>query len=279
MGDPGWLRQILMNLVGNALKFTERGGVTVQVSRQESNGAFHSLHFMIADTGIGVPADKQGKIFAPFEQVDGSTTRRYGGTGLGLAISVKLVELMKGSIWIESPWTSEWRAEGGPGSAFHFTAQVAAGSPRVRVLEAAALEGPAVLVVDDNVTNRLILSENLSNWGMKPCCASSGKAAMAALAAAQKHAKPFGLVVLDGQMPEMDGFTVAEIIRKHPEYASTRIVMLTSSGVRGDGARCAKLDIQGYLLKPANASELFVTICTVMGTGQWRLAGGLKLGI
>ena len=265
IGDPGRLRQILMNLVGNALKFTEKGGVTVQISRQETTG-FQSLHFMIADTGIGVPADKQGKIFTPFEQADGSTTRRYGGTGLGLAISVKLVELMKGRMWIESPWISEWRAEGGPGSAFHFTAQLEAGTQRISGLEPVALEGLAVLVVDDNLTSRLILTETFSNWGMKPCCADSGKAALAALAVAQGDAQPFGLVVLDGQMPEMDGFTTAETIRQHPEYAPTRIVMLTSYGSPGDGARCAELDIEGYLLKPAKSSELFVAICTVMGT-------------
>ena len=266
IGDPGRLRQILLNLVGNALKFTDRGGVTVQVSRQESDGAFHTLHFMIADTGIGVPADKQAHIFAPFEQADGSITRRYGGTGLGLAISVKLVKLMQGNIWIESPWTSEWRTEGGPGSAFHFTTQLEAGTRRVPVLEPAALEGLAVLVVDDNRTNRFILTETLSNWGMKPCGADSGKVALAALAAAHKDGKPFGLVVLDGEMPELDGFTTAEVIRQHAEYAATRIVMLTSSGNRGDAARCAKLDIQGYLHKPAKSSELFVAICTIMGT-------------
>ena len=271
IGDPGRLRQILMNLVGNALKFTERGGVTVQVSRQETAGL--TLHFMIADTGIGVPADKQAKIFTPFEQADGSTTRRYGGTGLGLAISVKLVELMKGRIWIESPWISDWRTEGGPGSAFHFTAQLEAGTQRVSCPEPVALEGLAVLVVDDNLTSRLILTETLSNWGMKPSCADSGKAALAALAAAHRDAQPFGLVVLDGQMPEMDGFTTAETIRRHPEYAATRIVMLTSYGSPGDGARCVKLDIEGYLLKPAKSSELFIAICTVMGTKSEARAG------
>jgi signal transduction histidine kinase/CheY-like chemotaxis protein len=265
IGDPGRLRQILMNLVGNAVKFTESGGVTVQISRQETTESY-TLRFVIADTGIGVPADKQAKIFAPFEQADGSTTRRYGGTGLGLAISVKLVELMKGSIWIESPWISDWRVEGGPGSAFHFTAQLEAGTRRVSVLEPGSFEGLAVLVVDDNLTNRLILRETLSRWGMKPVCADSGKAALAALACAQKDSKRFALVVLDRQMPGMDGFTTAEAIRQQPEYAATKIIMLTSSGSPGDGERCAKLDIQGYLLKPAKSSELFAAICTVMGT-------------
>jgi PAS domain S-box-containing protein len=270
IGDPGRVRQILMNLVGNALKFTEKGGVTVQVSLGESSGSSHTLHFMVADTGIGVPADKHEKIFAPFEQADGSTTRRYGGTGLGLAISVKLVELMQGRIWIESPWNSAWRAEGGPGSAFHFTAQFEAGKERVQVqiLEPAVLEGLAVLVVDDNRTNRLILSELLSNWGLKPCCVDSGRAALVALTEAYRNSAPFGLIVLDGHMPGMDGFTTAERIRENSESSATRIVMLTSGGSRGDGARCAQLGIQGYLLKPAKSSELFAAICTVMGTKE-----------
>jgi len=266
IGDPGRLRQILMNLVGNALKFTERGAVTVQISLQESSDTSHTLHFMIADTGIGVPADKQLKIFAPFEQADGSITRGYGGTGLGLAISVKLVDLMKGAIWIESPWIPEGRPEGGPGSAFHFTAQLEAVTRSVRVFEPVALEGLAVLVVDDDPANRLVLAETLFNLGMKPSCTGSGEPALASLAAAQKENKPFGLVVLDCQMPKMDGFTMAETIRRHPEYAATRIVMLTSIGSRGDGARCTKLDIQGYLVKPAKTSELFVAISAVMST-------------
>jgi signal transduction histidine kinase/CheY-like chemotaxis protein len=270
IGDPGRVRQILMNLVGNALKFTEKGGVTVQVSLGESSGSSHILHFMVADTGIGVPADKHEKIFAAFEQADGSTTRRYGGTGLGLAISVKLVNLMQGRMWIESPWSSAWRAEGGPGSAFHFTAQFEAGKERtqVPVLEPALLEGMAVLVVDDNRTNRLILAGMLSNWGMKSCCVEGGKAALAALAEAHKNRTPFGLIVLDCQMPGMDGFTTAERIRENAAFSAIRIVMLTSGGSRGDGARCSQLGIQGYLLKPAKSSELYAAICTVAGTKQ-----------
>jgi len=259
-GDPGRLRQILMNLVGNAIKFTEKGGVTVQVSLQESRGESHTLHFMVADTGIGVPADKQAKIFAPFEQADGSTTRRYGGTGLGLAISVNLVALMQGRIWIESPWTAEWRTDGGPGSVFHFTAQLAAARGRARALDRSALQGAPVLVVDDNRTNRFILREMLSGWGMKPTCVKSGAAALAVMEAAG-----FALVILDGHMPEMDGFMTAEAIRGRPEHAATRIVMLTSAGIRGDGERCARLGIQGYLHKPAKSSELLTVICRILG--------------
>jgi two-component system sensor histidine kinase/response regulator len=149
--------------------FTSKGFIVTlpkEIFAQELHGLTHTLHFLVADTGIGVPADKQEKIFAPFEQADGSTTRRYGGTGLGLAISVKLVDLMKGRIWIESPWSSEWRSEGGPGSAFHFTAQFEAGTERVQVSEPAVLENLAVLVVDDDKTNRIILAEILTTGGV-----------------------------------------------------------------------------------------------------------------
>jgi CheY-like chemotaxis protein len=147
-----------------------------------------------------------------------------------------------------------------------------AGTGRVRVLEPGSLEGLAVLVVDDNMTNRLILRQMLSQWGMKPVCADSGKAALAAMAVAQEDGEPFRLVVLDGQMPGMDGFTTAETIRQHLEYAATKIIMLTSCGSQGDCERCQKLGIQGYLLKPAKSSELFVAICAVMGRKPDALA-------
>ena len=234
VGDPGRVRQILMNLVGNAIKFTEKGGVTVKIFTEEIHGSTHTLHFMIADTGIGVPVDKQEKVFAPFEQADGSTTRRYGGTGLGLAISVKLVALMSGRIWIESPWNSDWRSEGGPGSAFHFTAQFEAGTERIQVREPAALEDLAVLVVDDDKTNRILLAELLTRWGMKPHCVNGGVAGLAAIAEAHRKTQPFDLVVLDCHMPDMDGFSMAEKIRMNPESSATRIVMLTSSGRQGN---------------------------------------------
>src|SRR5258708_6571641 len=203
-----------MNLVGNALKFTEKGGITVQVSLAEAGGESQTLHFMIADTGIGVPLNKQERIFAPFEQADGSTTRRYGGTGPGLAISVKLVEVMKGRVWMESPWTSPRRTQGGPGSAFHFSVEFEAGKGPVSISEPVSLEGVSVLVVDDNLTNRLILVGMLSNWGMKPHCVDSGAAALAALAEAPASGKLFPLVILDYHMPDMDGFETAARIRR-----------------------------------------------------------------
>jgi len=264
IGDAGRVRQILMNLVGNAVKFTEKGGVTVKIFTEELRGSTYTLHFLIADTGIGVPLDKQEKIFAPFEQADGSTTRRYGGTGLGLAISVKMVELMKGTIRIESPWNSEWRAEGGPGSAFHFTAQFEAGTEVIRGSEPAVLESLAVLVVDDNKTNRIILSELLTRWGMKPHCVDGGAAGLAALADAYRNNKPYDLVVLDCHMPGMDGFEMAERIRLNPVSSATKIVMLTSSGRAGNDALCEQLGIQAYLHKPAKTAELFSAICVVM---------------
>jgi signal transduction histidine kinase/CheY-like chemotaxis protein/ligand-binding sensor domain-containing protein len=270
VGDAGRVRQVLMNLVGNALKFTAKGSVLVQVAPAEGQVSSNTLHFMVADTGIGVPREKQEKIFAPFEQADGSITRRYGGTGLGLAISVKLVELMKGRMWIESPWDSGGRMEGDSGSAFHFTIEFE--SPRQRTRERAigpaVLEGMDVLVIDDNRTNRRILGGMLSNWGMKPHCVESAQSGLDALALAHGECRPFSLIILDCQMPDMDGFTMAEKIRQNPDFSSTRIVMLTSAGTRGDGARCAQLGIEAYLLKPAKPSELFGSMCMVMGINR-----------
>ena len=266
IGDPGRVRQILMNLVGNSIKFTEKGGVMVRVSLDPPVAERNTLHFLVADTGIGVPLDKQEKIFGAFEQADGSTTRRYGGTGLGLAISRQLVALMGGKVWIESPWDSPWRAEGGLGSAFHFTAEFETSVRHVPVLDPSLLEGLSVLIVDDNRTNRFILSEMLSKWGLKPHCVESGNAALAAL-----DGEAFPLIILDNQMPDMDGFTTAAIIRKNPRLSATRIVMLSSSGTRGDGARCIQVGIQSYLFKPAKSAELFSAICTVMATQSAEL--------
>ena len=267
MGDAGRVRQILMNLAGNALKFTEKGSILVQVTLAERRGASNVLHFMVADTGIGVPASKQEKIFAPFEQADGSITRRYGGTGLGLAISVKLVELMKGRIWMESPWVSGGQSEVTPGSAFYFSSefQIAKQNLANFAINPDLLKGMAVLVIDDNHTNRRILSGILSNWGMEPHCVESGGEGLDALAHAEREFRPFPLIILDCQMPDMDGFTTAEKIRESRGFLSPRIVMLTSAGIRGDGARCAELGIDAYLLKPAKLSELFSSLCTVMG--------------
>lgn len=265
-GDAGRVRQVLMNLVGNALKFTEKGYVLVQVGVLERNAGTVVLEFMVADTGIGVPLEKQAKIFAPFEQADGSTTRRYGGTGLGLAISVNLVELMKGRIWVRSPW-ADAQQEGSTGSAFHFTVQldVATQSRRRVFLEPGILEGKRILIIDDNQTNRRIFQGIVSKWGMLPHCVASGAAGIEALRQARRESKAFSVIILDCQMPEMDGFMTAEAIRKDPEISSARIVMLTSAGTRGDGLRCSNLGIDAYLLKPAKQHDLFESLCTLMG--------------
>jgi len=169
---------------------------------------------------------------------------------------------------MESPWTSTWRTQGGPGSAFHFRVEFEAGKEQVSISEPVSLEGVSVLVVDDNRTNRLILVGMLSNWGMKPHCVDSGAAALAALAEAPASGKLFPLVILDYHMPDMDGFETAAKIRRTQGYSAAKIVMLTSAGSRGDGARCAQLGIHAYLLKPAKSSELFGAICNVMAMGQ-----------
>jgi signal transduction histidine kinase/CheY-like chemotaxis protein len=260
-GDPGRLRQIVVNLVGNAIKFTERGEVVVRVENQAGNADDACLHFAVQDTGIGIPRDKQQAIFNAFEQEDASTTRRYGGTGLGLAIASRLVQLMGGRIWVEST--------PGQGSTFHFTARLglSKGPAVSRVMgRPATLRGLPVLVVDDNATNRRILEEVLRNWGMVPATADSRPAALAALRRAAAAGQPFPLVLLDGMMPEMDGFMLAEHIRGHPELAGAPIMMLSSSDRRTDSTRCKELGIATYLTKPVKQSELLDAILTVLGT-------------
>jgi PAS domain S-box-containing protein len=266
VGDPGRLRQIIVNLVGNALKFTERGEVVVQVKGQEGqqgpegqkvlgpSGPWVSLvdlHFSVADTGIGIPPEKQKVIFEAFGQVDSSTTRRYGGTGLGLTISARLVELMGGRLWVESV--------PGKGSTFSFTARFGiqkAGVGGSLPAQAERLRGLPVLVVDDNSANRRLLEEMLSRWQMKPVVVESGRAALAALEQAQQVGEPFALILLDVQMPEMDGFTLAECIRAHPEIPGATVMMLTSGGQPGDAARCRELGVAAYLTKPIRQAEL-----------------------
>jgi two-component system sensor histidine kinase/response regulator len=268
VGDVGRLRQVVVNLVGNAIKFTDQGEVVLDVGKVasfseagEKLAAFPTeveLHFAVRDTGIGIPADKQRLIFAPFEQADGSVTRRHGGTGLGLAISAHLVELMGGRIWVESAV--------GQGSTFHFTARFAQAEGVMfrPAAEPAAVEGLAVLVVDDNATNRRILVEMLSNWRMRPTPADSGPAALAELRRAAADGEPFPLVILDALMPGMDGFLLAEHIRSHPDLAGATVMLLSSSDRAGDASRCQALGIAGYLMKPVKQSELLNTILTAL---------------
>jgi len=261
VGDPGRLRQVLINLIGNAIKFTEKGEVVVSVEEKSKTDEEVSFHFTIVDTGIGIPKAKHKSIFEFFTQADGSMTRRHGGSGLGLTISSQLVELMGGRIWVES--------EVGKGSTFHFTARFGLRKAKEEKLVPAKLKdlkNLPVLVVDDNATNRSILKEILTNWHMKPAERSNGRDALTVMKHAKSVSKPFALVLLDAQMPEMDGFTLAEKIKRDSGLAKPIIMMLTSAGIRGDAARCRKIGISAYLTKPIKQSELLDAIMLALGT-------------
>jgi len=260
VGDPGRLRQVLINLLGNALKFTEKGEVNVRVEQERAERDCAYLHFSVQDTGIGISPQKQAFIFESFTQGDCSTGRHYGGTGLGLTISKRLVEMMGGRIWVESTL--------GQGSTFHFTV-------RLGVAESVEAAGPVlpsrladlrVLAVDDNATNRRILEEMLWGWRMKPALAEGAQAALARLEQGLKTGKPFSLVLTDVNMPGMDGFGLVEEIRKHSGLSDTTIVMLTSAGQRGDAARCRELGVSAYLTKPIGEAELLDAILRVLGS-------------
>ena len=264
-GDAVRLRQIILNLVGNALKFTERGEIEIRASVETVAGHEISLHFSVRDTGIGIPAEKQSSIFESFTQADGSMNRKYGGTGLGLTISARLVAMMGGRIWVES--------EVGKGSTFHFTAryrlinhQEHRGEPPAVI----AWNNLPVLVVDDNETNRRILFEMLQHWGMKPTLAESGKSALVALHAVKDTLDPFPLILVDAHMPEMDGFALTERIVAIPEFRHSSIIMLTSAGEPRDAQRCRELGLSGYLTKPVGQSELLDIISGALGRTAGR---------
>ncbi len=259
VGDPGRLRQVVFNLVGNAIKFTHQGEVVVRAERDSLLPDGVAVHCSVADTGIGVPPEKQRMIFEAFAQADSSMSRRYGGTGLGLAISSELVELMGGRMWLES--------EPGRGSVFHFTARFglpAAGALVSRVIRLKSLRNLPVLVVDDNATNRRILEETLRVWGLKPAMADGGAAALAALEKAQKTKRPFALALIDSQMPEMDGATLARKIHQDPQWRGLRLVMLTSSGFHGEAAGKRLPGVVAQLTKPVKQSDLFDVIVRVL---------------
>jgi two-component system sensor histidine kinase/response regulator len=265
-GDPTRLRQILMNLVGNAVKFTAKGEVAVRVECDEDGDESVLLGFAVRDTGIGIPAEHQGRIFQAFTQADGSMTRTYGGSGLGLAICSKLTELMGGTIHVES--------KPGAGSTFSFQLRFllqkgAAGAKPS--LDASMLRGVAVLIVDDNATNRMILRELALKWEMKPTRCESGEEALTLLQFAHSQGTPFPLVLLDSQMPGMSGFEVAEHLREKGQLGHAMVIMLTSAGLRGEGARCRALGIRAYLPKPARRVDLLEAMKLIL---SMKTAGG-----
>jgi len=263
IGDPTRLRQVIINLVGNAIKFTERGEVVVSIQGESQTPEEVMLHFAVVDTGIGIPEDKRQSIFDAFAQVDSSTTRKHGGTGLGLSISYQLVAMMGGRIWVES--------EVGKGSTFHFTARfgttVSLPAPR-GAAEAKSLIDLPVLAVDDNATNRLILQELLTSWRMQPTLVDSGPAALAALEKRAAAGEPFPLVLLDGHMPGMDGFATAWRIRQSPKLAGTMLILLTSAGPPENQTRFREMGIEACLIKPVKQSELLETILLALSRSR-----------
>jgi len=259
VGDPGRLRQVVLNLLGNAIKFTQQGEVVLRVAVKAQTQDSICLHCTVIDTGIGIPREKQSLIFEAFTQADNSTTRHYGGTGLGLAISAELIELMGGVIWVES--------ELGEGSRFHFTARFglqkepAAGPAPKEV----SLKDLSVLVVDDNSTNRKILQETLQKWDMKSVLVDNAQAALVELERALAWGRPFSLVLLDANMPEVDGLTLAQRIKDNARLTSPIILMLSPSGQLEEAARGRDLGIASYLTKPARQSDLLDAIMTALG--------------
>jgi PAS domain S-box-containing protein len=259
-GDPGRLRQMLLNLAGNAVKFTDRGEVTVEARLVKETAERATVRFEVRDTGIGIPMDRQALIFDRFTQVDGSTTRKYGGTGLGLAIVKRFVEMMGGTIGLES--------QEGKGSTFHFTAAYIV--KKTPVLEmpvpgAVNVEGLPVLIVDDNPTSRRLLSEMVTGWGMRPSSASGGDSALETMQEAKQDGREFELAIIDARMPEMDGFALVEEINRRDDLYQPTVIMLTSAGRVGDGARCRELGISGYLMKPAKKSDLWDAVMIALG--------------
>jgi len=259
-GDSGRLRQVILNLIGNAVKFTHEGEVALKVQADLLEDRTSTLHFIVSDTGVGISSDKLECIFDSFSQADTSTTREFGGTGLGLTISRRLVEMMGGRIWAESTL--------GKGSTFHFTARLA--ESRASSIVTPGAHGPSdltgikVLIVDDNRTNRRILEGLATRWGMIPSVASDGEEALALYNAAASGSNPFRLILTDMHMPKMDGFGFVESLKGNLDPSAATIMMLTSGGQRGDAQRCEQLGIAAYLLKPVRQSELREAIVRVL---------------
>jgi signal transduction histidine kinase/DNA-binding response OmpR family regulator len=259
LGDPTRLRQIVLNLVGNAVKFTAKGEVVLRVEKQEETENDVTLHFSVTDTGVGIPLGKQQSIFEGFTQADNSMSRKFGGTGLGLTISSRLVGAMGGRIWVES--------KPGFGSTFHFNARFGLQKLPALLKEVAVpeLANLPVLIVDDNATNRRLLQETLQGWGMSPTMVENGPDALATLEKMQTLGTRFPLVLLDASMPQMDGYAIAAKIKNDPKFGTSEIVMLTSVGLRGDAAKCREIGISAYLTKPIERSDLLQVIKLVLG--------------
>ena len=263
VGDPGRLRQVLVNLIGNACKFTDSGDITLAIELDQSTDAGTMLHFAVSDTGVGIGPAAVARIFEPFEQADGSTTRKYGGTGLGLTISRTLVALMGGSLWVES--------KEGKGSTFHFTSQFViqgSSSPALLAQKADQISGRFVLIVDDNMTHRRVLEEVLLFWGMRPTAVDSGPAAIEAVREASGRVEPFAVLLIDASMPGMDGFTLVERLGTDPSVRGKVVMMLTSHSLSSDIARCTQLGMAAHLTKPIKRRELRDMLLTALGEVQ-----------
>jgi len=255
-GDPSRLRQILLNLISNAIKFTDRGEVVLYVDRYSCDQKNMELHFRVVDTGVGIPADKQALLFQAFAQADSSITRKFGGTGLGLAICSRLVSLMGGRIWLESSEAA--------GSTFHFTCRFGTAPPQPSPV-VVDLQRVSILIVDDNATNRRILTEYTAAWQMRPVAVENSLAALESLRSAHCAGVPFRVLLVDRRMPGIDGFTLAERVQSDAQLAQPIIMMLTSDGQRGDGARCREMGICAYLVKPIHKPDLLRAIRLALG--------------
>ncbi len=269
IGDPGRLRQVIINLVGNAIKFTHQGEIVVRVELEASSNSPMQFHFSIADTGIGIPPDKLDHIFESFTQADGSTTRRYGGTGLGTTISRQLVELMGGRIWAESP--TNRTGVGGPGSTFHFTGRIKTQEAPFRPLTAvddAILRGRRALIIDDIETNRRLFEILLCDWGFRVDSAADGPTGLRKLRDAHRSGNPIDLLLLDIMLPDEDGFDLAARIRRDSTYDALAILALSSDHRQGELAQCERLGMAGFLRKPVHQTTLYDAVRKALGTAK-----------
>lgn len=269
IGDPGRLRQVLTNLVGNAVKFTNEGEVSIFVTKTAENEKTVALKFAVTDTGIGISRDAQAILFQAFTQADGSTTRKFGGTGLGLSISRQLVEMMGGDIHVESVQDQ--------GSTFAFSARFEKQTEiETRITPPVNLENLRVLIVDGNATIRMSISHQTDSWGMIAFEAENGEAALEMMEGAAVSANPFDLLILDLKMSGMDGFEVVQEVRKNPLIAETKVILIPAYGQRGDGRTADKAGIDGYLVKPIRQSDLYDCIASILSEEDQKVTADCK---